>query len=150
MSTVMNAGTSDVQASFAPVVKRYGVGIHPCPPRRGNREGVVEKSIDYITQSWPRTARVGTPTEAQASLDRWCAQVADQRLRESDDGDVVTVASRCSSQPHQSIEQRPRESFRLVIEVRLHADDARHCCGVSEPRCQLADGRLSPPARDFV
>ena len=69
-TTVIKAGTSDVQSSFAPVAKHFGVGTDPCPPGHGHRKGVVEKSIGYITQSWWRTARVGSPTEAQAALDR--------------------------------------------------------------------------------
>ena len=57
MATVIVPGSDQVQASFAPVAKHYGVGVDPCPPRRGNRKGVVEKMIDYLTQSWWRTAR---------------------------------------------------------------------------------------------
>jgi hypothetical protein len=91
MATVIVPGSDRVQASFAPVAKHYGVGVDPCPPRHGNRKGVVEKAIDYITQSWWRTARVATLAEAQVSLDRWCIEVADHRLRDSDTGQV-TVA----------------------------------------------------------
>src|SRR3954447_24847341 len=58
-----------------------GVSVDPCPPRHGNRKGVVEKAIDYLTQSWWRTARVASPAEAQASVDRFCVDVADQRTR---------------------------------------------------------------------
>ena len=50
-------------------------------PGRGNRKGVVEKAIDYLTQSWWRTARVAAAAEAQADLDRWCVTVADHRVR---------------------------------------------------------------------
>ncbi len=100
MATVIRPGTSDVQRSFAPVAKHCGVGVDPCPPRHGNRKGVVEKSIDYLTQSWWRTARVGSLTEAQASLDRWCVEVADRRLRDSDDeGPAVTVAEAAAAEP---------------------------------------------------
>ena len=47
--------------------------------------------INYITQSWWRTARVATLVEAQADLDRWCTQVADLRFR--DGHTVVEVAA---------------------------------------------------------
>lgn len=114
MTTVIKAGTSDVQASFAPVAKHYGVGVDPCPPRRGNRKGVVEKSIDYLTQSWWRTARVATPTEAQASLDDWCVTVADQRLRDSDDGVVVTVAEAAAAEPLLGL---PAAAYPVTIEL---------------------------------
>ena len=64
MATVVVPGTGRVQASFAPVAKHYGVAVDVCPPRRARRKGVVEKAIDYLTQSWWRTARVGTIQEA--------------------------------------------------------------------------------------
>jgi transposase len=81
MATVIRPGTSQVQRSFVPVAKHYGVTVAPCPPRHGNRKGVVEKNIDFITRRWWRTARVSTPAEAQASLDRFCVEIADLRRR---------------------------------------------------------------------
>ncbi len=114
MATVIKPGTSDVQRSFAPVAKHYGVGVDPCPPRHGNRKGVVEKSIDYLTQSWWRTARISSPAEAQASADRWCVEVADQRLRDSDDATVVTVAEAATSEPLLAL---PPVGFPVTIEL---------------------------------
>ena len=55
MATVINPTTGKLQASFAPVAKHYGVSVVPCPPRRGNRKGVVEKNIHFLTQRWWRT-----------------------------------------------------------------------------------------------
>jgi len=81
LATVIVPGTRDVQRSFAPVAKHYGVAVDPCPPRRGNRKGSVEKSIHYATQRWWRTATVATMVEAQASFDRFCATTADDRRR---------------------------------------------------------------------
>lgn len=52
MATVINPQTGKIQASFVPVAKHYGVTVVPCPPRRGNRKGVVEKQIHYLTQRW--------------------------------------------------------------------------------------------------
>ncbi len=81
MATVIRPGTAEVQRSFAPVAKHYGVdGVDPCPPRHGNRKGVVEKSIHYLTQRWWRTAAVATPADAQAGLDRFCVEVAEVRV----------------------------------------------------------------------
>jgi transposase len=95
MATVIKPGTDQVQRSFVPVAKHYGViGVDPCPPRHGNRKGVVEKAINYLTQSWWRTARVGSALEAQASVDRFCVDVADQRRR----GDT-TVGELAASEP---------------------------------------------------
>lgn len=81
MATVINPGTGTVQRSFQPVAKHYGVTVVPCPPRRGNRKGSVEKSIHFTTQRWWRTAAVSSMVEAQASLDRFCETIGDNRRR---------------------------------------------------------------------
>jgi hypothetical protein len=81
MATVINPTTGKLQTSFAPVAKHYGVTVVPCPPRRGNRKGVVEKQIHYLTQRWWRTLAAGSLAEAQASLDRFCATIGDARRR---------------------------------------------------------------------
>lgn len=94
MATVINPQTGKIQASFVPVAKHYGVRVVPCPPRRGNRKGVVEKNIHYLTQRWWRTAAVSSLAEAQASLDRFCAETADLRFR-----DHLTVAEAGAGEP---------------------------------------------------
>jgi transposase len=94
MATVINPTTGKIQASFAPVAKHYGVTVVPCPPRRGNRKGVVEKQIHYLTQRWWRTLQATALAEAQASLDRFCATVGDARRR----GDT-TVGDLGNSEP---------------------------------------------------
>ena len=94
MATVINPTTGKIQASFAPVAKHYGVTVVPCPPRRGNRKGVVEKQIHYLTQRWWRTLRAASLAEAQASLDRFCATTGDARRR----GDT-TVSELGASEP---------------------------------------------------
>jgi transposase len=81
LATVIVPGTRDVQASFAPVAKHYGAIVEPCPPRRGNRKGVVEAGVRYACGRWWRTMTATTPQEAQASLDRFCDGIADARLR---------------------------------------------------------------------
>ena len=81
MATVLVPGTDRIQASFVGVAKHYGVGVDPCPPRRPNRKGVVEKAIHYIAQRWWRTAAVGTLSEAQDSLDHFSETVGDARRR---------------------------------------------------------------------
>ena len=81
LATVIVPGTGDVQPSFAPVAKHYGVVIRPCPPRRGNRKGAVEASVRYLCGRWWRTLTATTMVEAQVSLDRFCATIADARPR---------------------------------------------------------------------
>lgn len=94
MATVITPGTARVQRSFAPVAKHYGVGIDPCPPRRGNRKGVVEATIKFITQRWWRTARIDTLEEAQISLDAFSETVGDARRRGE-----ATVAELAEAEP---------------------------------------------------
>jgi transposase len=94
MATVINPQTGKIQRSFAPVAKHYGVTVVPCPPRRGNRKGVVEKQIHFLTQRWWRTLDANSLAEAQASLDRFCATIGDARLR----GDM-TVGELGASEP---------------------------------------------------
>jgi transposase len=40
LATVIVPGTRDVQPSFVPVAKHYGVAVEPCPSRRANRKGL--------------------------------------------------------------------------------------------------------------
>ena len=81
LATVIVPGTRDVQASFAPVAKHYGAIVTPCPPRRGNRKGVVEAAVRYTCGRWWRTMTATTMTEAQVSLDRFLSTAGDARLR---------------------------------------------------------------------
>jgi transposase len=118
MATVINPTTGKVQRSFVPVAKHYGVeGVDPCPPRHGNRKGVVEKAIHYLTQSWWRTARVASPAEAQASADRWCVQVADARERAGS-----TVGVLADAEPLLALPEAPFPAE--VVEVRTVAANA--------------------------
>jgi hypothetical protein len=58
LATVIVPGSSDIQASFAPVAKHYGAVAVPCPPRRGNRKGAVERGVKFCCGRWRRTMRV--------------------------------------------------------------------------------------------
>ncbi len=58
-----------------------------CPPRRGNRKGVVEKVNHIAAQRWWRTlADELTVEKAQVSLDRFASVRGDTRLRTGADG----------------------------------------------------------------
>jgi transposase len=81
MATVIDPHTKRLQPGFAAVAKHYGVGVDPCPPRRGNRKGVVEKAVHFLTQRWWRTARLESAAGAQVSLDRFWATTGDARAR---------------------------------------------------------------------
>lgn len=99
MATVVNPATRIVTASYAQIAKHYGVKVIACPPRRGNRKGVVEKANHQLAQRWWRTLPDDvTLAEAHASLDRFCQTVADQRQRVDDNGSQTTVAEMAAAE----------------------------------------------------
>lgn len=87
MATVASPGTGKVTATFAAVAKHYAVTVEVCPPRRGNRKGVVEKAnhaaAQRIWRSMPETVdgRPITVEQAQARIDTWCHAKGDARRR---------------------------------------------------------------------
>ncbi len=87
MATVVTPGTGKVTATFAAVAKHYAVSVEVCPPRRGNRKGVVEKAnhaaAQRIWRSMPDTVdgKPITVEQAQARIDAWCAAKGDSRRR---------------------------------------------------------------------
>jgi transposase len=81
MATVVDPGSGRLQPSFVPVAKHYAVSVVPCPPRRGNRKGSVEKSIDFATGRFWRTMTARTIVDAQAQFDRFCERIGDRRSR---------------------------------------------------------------------
>jgi hypothetical protein len=95
-------GTRRLNAAFADFCRSLAVGVDICPARRGNRKGVVEKANDYLAQAWWRTADVATPEQAQASLDAFCARIADARPRGE-----ATVGARATSEPLRPVPHRP-------------------------------------------
>ena len=113
MAAVVAPGTDRVQASFAAVAKHYGAAVDVCPARRPRRKGAVEKGIDYLTQSWWRTAQVASPEAAQASADRWCAEVADARVRRVD-GAVGTVGEAAAGEPLLAL---PAAAFAVTLNL---------------------------------
>jgi transposase len=94
MSTVVEPGSGRLRVEAAELAKHYGVTVAVCPPRRAQRKGVVEAAIRYLQRSWWRAADASTPAAAQASLDRWCLEVADRRRRGE-----LTVAARAAAEP---------------------------------------------------
>lgn len=90
MSTVCTPA-GRLSPSFAAVAKFYGVGVDLCPPRHGNRKGVVEKANHAATQRWWHTLPDDVSVvAAQASLDKTTTALdARRRVR---DGQRVTVA----------------------------------------------------------
>ncbi len=100
MATVASPNTGRVTASFAGAAKHYGVQVALCPPRRGNRKGVVEKANHVAAQRWWRTLSDDVTVEAaQASLARWCATRGDLRMRPGGADGKATVATLAEREP---------------------------------------------------
>ncbi len=106
LATVIVPGRRDVQPSFVPVAKHYGVVVEPCPPRRGNRKGAVESSVRYLCGRWWRTMTASTPAEAQRSLDAFCAGPGDARTRPSPSG-LITVGALADAEPMLTLPDAP-------------------------------------------
>jgi transposase len=107
MSAVCDPGSGRITASFAGVAKHYSVAVTVCPPRRGNRKGVVEKANHTAAQRWWRTvADDVTPEQAQADLDRFCAARADTRMRTTPEG-RLTVAALAAAEPLHPVPAAP-------------------------------------------
>ena len=99
MATVASPNTGRITATFAAVAKHYAVQVALCPPRHGNRKGVVEKANHSAAQRWWRTLGDDVTVEqAQASLDAFCARVGDKRLRRRD-GQRTSVGALAAAEP---------------------------------------------------
>ncbi len=86
MATVCHPGSGRVTAVFAGVAKHYGVGVDICPPRSGNRKGVVEKAVHLAAQRiWRGMPDEVTVEQAQARFDDWGARRGDLRVRKRPD-----------------------------------------------------------------
>ncbi|WP_424348237.1 Mu transposase domain-containing protein [Kocuria sp. CH-021] len=97
MATVCHPPTGKVTATFAAVAKHYGVQVAICPPRRGNRKGVVEKAVHSAAQRvWRTLPDDATVESAQAALDRWCATRGDARRRTTSEGTTTVGALACT------------------------------------------------------
>jgi transposase len=98
MATVCYPSSGQVTATFAGVAKFYGVQVAICPPRRGNRKGVVEKANHSAAQRWWRTVPDALSVEqAQSGVDKLAVRM-DERRR-SVDGVKVTVAELAEAEP---------------------------------------------------
>lgn len=108
MATVVHPGTGKVTASYASIAKHFGVSVKPCPPRRGNRKGVVEKANHSAAQRWWRSLPDDiTAAEAQARLDAFCEQKTDKRTRTDADGRRRTVADLAAGEPLRPVPAAP-------------------------------------------
>ena len=121
MATVCHPASGRVTASFAAVVKHYGVSVAICPPRHGNRKGVVEKANHTAAQRWWRTLGDDVTVEAaQAALDRLCEDRFDQRPRVID-GVRDSVAAHAQRERLRPVPPVPFPAT-VTVERRVTAD----------------------------
>jgi transposase len=114
MATVVHPGTDRLRPEAAALTRHYGAQVAVCPAYRPQRKGVVESGIGYLARSWWRSASVSTPAQAQADLDRFCADVADERPREGG-----TVGSLAEAEPLLSL---PASPFPAELEAERTVD----------------------------
>jgi len=148
MATVVRPGTDRLRPEAAAMAKHYGVQITVCPANRPQRKGVVEKAIQYVTQSWWRSAPLSTPAQAQADLDRWCVAVADRRRRGRS-----TVSELAAAEPLRSLPELPfpaqyreqrvvsREAL-VAFETNRYSVPPGHASATVEVRARLGELHL--------
>ncbi|MEY9873297.1 transposase [Streptacidiphilus sp. MAP12-33] len=113
MATVCYPTSGQVTAVFAGVAKFYGVQVAICPPRRGNRKGVVEKANLSAAQRWWRTVPDQISVEqAQSGIDKLATRL-DERRRSVDDV-RVTVGELAAGEP---LLELPTLPFPAQLEV---------------------------------
>lgn len=106
MATVFDRARDDVAGSFAAVAKYYGAQVRLCPPRRGNRKGVVEKANHSAAQRWWRTLPDDVSVlVAQAGVDR-LAERMDARRRVVD-AVATTVGALAAAEPLSAVPLLP-------------------------------------------
>jgi len=130
------------------MAKHYGVTVAVCPANRPQRKGVVERAIDYVTQSWWRSAPVSTPAQAQADLDRWCVAVSDRRRRASSTVGALAAAEGLIGLPElpfpaQYREERVVSRDALVeFETNRYSVSPAHAGAMVEVRARLGELHL--------
>ena len=132
MATIVVPGTDRLTVDAAQAAKHYGAEIAVCPARRAQRKGVVEAAIKYTTRSWWRTATITTIAEAQASLDRWCVDVADQRKRPAGTVGEIGAAESLRALPHAAypaiirVERKASRSALVAFEANHYSVPPTH------------------------
>jgi transposase len=132
MATIVIPNTDRLTVDAANAAKHYGVDIAVCPARRAQRKGVVEAAVKYTTKSWWRTAPVTTMAEAQASLDRWSLEIADERKRAAGTVGQLGAAEPLHALPHGAypaviaVERKASRSALVVFEGNRYSVPPAH------------------------
>jgi hypothetical protein len=153
MATVCHPESGKITATFAGVAKHYGVSVAICPPRAGNRKGVVEKINHTAAQRWWRTlADEVTVEQAQNDLDRFATVRGDTRMRATANG-KSTVASVAAAEPLRPVPPAPYPV--IITETRIVSRQAlvgyrgnRYSVPPELAGCQVQLGR--PVGADWI
>ncbi len=148
MATFVYPDSDRLRPEAAAMAKHYGVQVAVCPPKRPQRKGVVEKAIDYLTQSWWRSAPVSSSAQAQADLDRWCQAVSDRRRRGKSTVSELAAAESLMSLPELPFPACHREA-RVVsrdalveFETNRYSVPPGHAAATVEVRARLGELHL--------
>jgi hypothetical protein len=106
MATVCHPATGRLTAGFAGLAKYYGVAVDLCPPRHGNRKGVVEKASHSAAQRWWRTLPDDASWDAaQRGIDDLAQRMdARRRIRA---GQRVSVGELAAAEPLRPVPDVP-------------------------------------------
>jgi transposase len=121
MATVCNPATGDLNPVFAGFAKHYGVSVAICPPRAGNRKGVVEKANQTAAQRWWRTLPDDTTFEAAQASVAVFAAARDARDRRGPEGNTTVAAMAAAENlaplpaPYPVVLTEPRTATRQAL-----------------------------------
>jgi transposase len=106
MATVCHPAAGTLTAGFAGLAKYYGVAVDLCPPRHGNRKGVVEKANHSAAQRWWRTLPGDASWDtAQRGIDGLAQRMdARRRIRA---GQQVSVGELAAAEPLRPVPDVP-------------------------------------------
>jgi|SRR5215469_249639 len=106
MATVCHPGSGTLTAQFAGLAKYYAVSVDICPPRHGNRKGVVEKANHSAAQRWWRTLPDDTSwAAAQQGVDGLASRMdARRRVR---GGQRASVGELAAAEPLRPVPDVP-------------------------------------------
>src|SRR5215467_1620992 len=114
MAAVCHPGSGTITAEFAGLAKYYQVGVDVCPPRHGNRKGVVEKANHSAAQRWWRTLPDDTAWDAaQQGVDTLAVRMDTQRRVH--DGQRVSVGELAAAEPLRPVPAAPYPAELAVI-----------------------------------
>lgn len=125
-----------IQRSYRELARHYGFQIDPAPPRSPEKKGKVEANVRYVKGNFLRTWESVDIVEDRKALQRWVAEVADQR--------VHSVTRR---RPIELFEERERAALLALPSSRYEQVVWRRARLHSDSHVQVDGGFYSAPWR---